>query len=110
LESKLALHFSQQKATVLPSLPVLVMLESAGLPLMGHLSAAEATEAKERAQMVSSVFIEVCGYGCGQLNDRPMLETYETGRFLSIFELSLSNPPGNQLRPPTIYNHVFPIP
>jgi hypothetical protein len=40
--SNLALHLLQQKATVLPSLPVAVMLEPAGLRLMGHLSAARA--------------------------------------------------------------------
>ena len=58
LASNLALHFSQQKETVLPSLPVLVMLESAGLPLIGHLSAAKAAEERESKATVSRVFID----------------------------------------------------
>jgi len=57
--SNLALHFSQQKETVFPSLPLLVMEGSASLPLIGHLSAARPAEANERAAMVSSVFMDV---------------------------------------------------
>ncbi len=54
--SNLALHLLQQRETVLPSLPVAVMLGSPGLPLIGHLSAAMDAEAKERRAMERSVF------------------------------------------------------
>ena len=59
LASNLALHFSQQNATVLPSLSLLVMVESAGFPLMGHLSAAAANpaDAKVRIKTVNSDFM-----------------------------------------------------
>ncbi len=55
--SNLALHLLQQRETVLPSLPVAVMLGSPGLPLIGHLSAAMDADAKERRAMDSSVFM-----------------------------------------------------
>ena len=57
--SNLALHLLQQRETVLPSLPVAVMLGSPGLPLIGHLSAAMEAEAKERRAMDRSVFMIV---------------------------------------------------
>jgi hypothetical protein len=59
LASNLALHFSQQNATVFPSLFLLVMVESAGFPLMGHLSVAEANpaDANVRMKTVNSDFM-----------------------------------------------------
>ncbi len=57
LASNLALHLLQQKATVLPSLPLAVILASASLPLMGHLSAAAAMLPVAMTRRVSSVFI-----------------------------------------------------
>jgi hypothetical protein len=88
LASNLALQLLQQKATVLPSLPLLVMLESAGLPLMGHLS--EGNDGEQSFHRLSMFGMFEARRDC-----RAVGKTYETPRLLSILIFSLP------FRPPT---------
>ena len=73
--SNLALHLLQQRETVLPSVPVAVMLGSPGLPLIGHLSAAMEAEAKERRAMDRSVFMIVLSLEVNLAANIPATET-----------------------------------